>query len=283
MHRRGGYIIGEDERNVAKLIAPPEEGGFDLNAVWADDFHHNIEVTLIDASMYAAEFRRDLEETISVLQNGWLHPPPWPAGGPRHNTPCAHLPPERFVYCISNHDQIGNRACGERLNHFVSPEVYRAASALLCLVPYTPLIFMGQEWGASTPFLYFTDHHEELGRLVVEGRRRDLQRFAIFDQQLAAGDFPSPQAPETFQHSKLRWEESEAARTRRLSFCGGSTARPSGYRREHPARSSAPATALHTRVAGLSCGVLAIRRARTAARTGCCSAILRGGHRGQSA
>ncbi|MEI9898440.1 MAG: hypothetical protein WDN28_32425 [Chthoniobacter sp.] len=143
-----------------------------MNAVWADDFHHTVDVALIEGSMYAGTFEGKLHELVNTLSNGWVHPPPWPPGGPRLNTACAHLPPERFVFCISNHDQSGNRAFGERINHFISSGTYRAASALLCLVPYTPLIFMGQEWGASSPFLYFTDHHHELGKLVAEGRRR---------------------------------------------------------------------------------------------------------------
>jgi maltooligosyltrehalose trehalohydrolase len=99
---------------------------------------------------------------------------------------------------------VGNRALGERLNHMVKPEVYRAASALLLLTPYTPMLFMGQEWAASSPFQYFTDHHGELGKLVEAGRRREFK-----DAFENLTDVPSPQDPATFQRSKLNWDELE--------------------------------------------------------------------------
>jgi maltooligosyltrehalose trehalohydrolase len=254
VHDRGGYLIAEDERNEAKIIAPPEEGGFGLDAAWADDFHHSVEVALIEASMYAEYFGGEVKELANTLSNGWIHPPPWPPGGPRHNTSCAHLPPERFVFCISNHDQAGNRAFGERLNQLVSPETYRAASALLCLVPYTPLLFMGQEWGASTPFLYFTDHNAELGRLIDDGRRRDISRFPIFEEALTLRDLPSPQAPETFEQSKLRWEE---AGREGHGACLRLYREALRLRREHAV--FRPKDRASTRVAELSCEVLAIR------------------------
>jgi maltooligosyltrehalose trehalohydrolase len=113
------------------------------------------------------------------------------------------VPPPRFVHCIQNHDQVGNRALGDRLHHQVGLDAYRAASALLLLSPYTPLLFMGQEWAASSPFQYFTDHHADLGRLVTEGRRAEFAGFVAF----AGEQVPDPQARETFQRSKLRWDE----------------------------------------------------------------------------
>ena len=274
VHAHGGYIIAEDERNLAQLISPAEDDGFALDAVWADDFHHSVDAALIEGSMYAGTFEGKLHELANALQNGWVHPPPWPAGQPRYNTACAHLPPERFVFCISNHDQCGNRAFGERINHFISPETYRAASALLCLVPYTPLIFMGQEWGASTPFLYFTDHHAELGRLVEEGRRRDLLKYPVFEKELALRDFPSPQARETFEQSKLRWDETEQ---KGHGGCLRLYRAALRLRGEHSA--FRPRDRAHTQVAELSCEVLAIR-ARDADEDWLLLCDLRGGHRG---
>jgi maltooligosyltrehalose trehalohydrolase len=106
-----------------------------------------------------------------------------------------------------NHDQIGNHALGTRLNQLVAPAAFRAASALLCLVPYTPLILMGQEWAASTPFQYFTDHEAQLGRLVTEGRRSEFSGFAAFRDPVARARIPDPQAKQTFLQSKLRWDE----------------------------------------------------------------------------
>ena len=177
-------------------------------------------------------------------------------------------------FAFQNHDQCGNRAYGERLNHFISPETYRAASALLCLIPYTPLLFMGQEWGASTPFLYFTDHHAELGRLVEEGRRRDLLKFPIFEKELTLRDFPSPQARETFEQSKLRWDEAEQ---KGHGACLRLYREALRLRREHSA--FRPRDREHTQVAELSCEVMAIR-ARAAGEDWLLLCDLRGGHRG---
>jgi maltooligosyltrehalose trehalohydrolase len=205
VHARGGYIIAEDERNHAKLVSCPEQGGYGLDAVWADDFHHTVEVAVIEGSVYEKDFTGELKELVAALQQGWYYcGQVAPKNNKRRGSPCSELPPERFVHCIANHDQIGNRALGERLNHLVSPETYRAASALLLLAPYTPLLFMGQEWAASSPFQYFTDHHGELGRLVEEGRRKEFS--AAFEN---VTEVPSPQDPQTFLRSKLKWDEVE--------------------------------------------------------------------------
>jgi len=274
VHDRSGYIIAEDERNEAKIISPRGGYGYGFNAVWADDFHHIIEVALIDASTYATHFGGQLQELVNALQNGWVHPAPWPPGGVRHNTACAHLPPERFVFCISNHDQCGNRAFGERLNHFVSPETYRAASALLCLIPYTPMLFMGQEWGASTPFQYFTDHNEELGKLIEEGRRGELTRYPVFATALETKVLPSPQDEATFERSKLNWDESEHEGH---GACLRLYREALRLRRTHSV--FRPKDRACTRVDELSCGVLAIR-ARDADEDWLVLCDLRGGHQG---
>ncbi len=109
--------------------------------------------------------------------------------------------------CLQNHDQIGNRARGERLHHQIDAAAYRAASVVLLTAPQTPLLFMGQEWAASSPFLYFTDHGEPLGRLVTEGRRREFRDFAAFADPAAAERVPDPQALATFLASRLDWSE----------------------------------------------------------------------------
>jgi maltooligosyltrehalose trehalohydrolase len=207
VHARGGYIIAEDARNDAQIIMRRECGGYECDAVWADDFHHSIEVATIDASTYAGDFEGDAQELADLLEHGWAY-----RGeiAPRTGTPrgseCRHLPPEHFVYCISNHDQTGNRAFGERLHQMVPPEVARAAGTLLCLAPYTPLLFMGQEWAASSPFLYFTDHDKALGEAIEEGRRREFQpAFESARQQHAP--LPAPQDEATFRRSQLDWNE----------------------------------------------------------------------------
>jgi maltooligosyltrehalose trehalohydrolase len=207
VHGRGGYIIAEDERNEATIMAPAGCRGFGCDAVWADDFHHSVEVATIEASTYAEDFEGDVHELVDLLEHGWAYRGDVaPRTGEPRGSECRHLPPERFIYCISNHDQTGNRAFGERLHHLVSPETARAAAALLCLLPYTPLLFMGQEWGATAPFLYFTDHDEELGRAIEEGRQREFARIFEHARQ-TEHTIPAPQAEETFRKSKLDWGE----------------------------------------------------------------------------
>jgi maltooligosyltrehalose trehalohydrolase len=112
-----------------------------------------------------------------------------------------------MVFCLQNHDQIGNRAFGTRLHHQIEPALFRALSALLLFAPETPLLFMGQEWAASTPFLYFTDHHEALGPLVTEGRRQEFSRFEAFASEETRARIPDPQALGTFEASRLNWAE----------------------------------------------------------------------------
>lgn len=199
-HERGAFVIAEDERNLAAVIEPEGHG---MDAVYADDFCHTIQVVLGDAG-YADDFSGSAVELADELRHGWRHR--GQKNVPR-GTECGHLPPEKFVLCISNHDQAGNRAYGERLHHLTSPESYRAASALLLLSPGTPMLFMGQEWGASTPFLYFTDHHDELGRQVTKGRRKEFSRFPEFRDPAIARTIPDPQSTETFMRSKLDWSE----------------------------------------------------------------------------
>ncbi len=209
VHDRGGFVFAEDERNAAFLATPEADGGTGLDGLWADDFHHSVRVALNgERESYLRDFTGETEELADTLANGW-HYRGQESGnhGEARGTPCAQLPPHAFCYCISNHDQVGNRAFGERLTASCSPEAYRAASALLCLVPYTPLIFQGQEWAASTPFLYFTDHNAELGRLVTEGRRKEFKGFAAFADEESIKRIPDPQAESTFNASKLNWAE----------------------------------------------------------------------------
>jgi maltooligosyltrehalose trehalohydrolase len=200
-------VIAEDERNEARLLRPREEGGMGLDGVWADDLHHQLRRAFAgDSEGYYRDYTGSAEDIARTLRQGWFYEGQVSKNlGHARGTPAERLPPRCFVHCIQNHDQVGNRAHGERLGHDVSQAAFRAMSTLLLLSPYTPLLFMGQEWNARTPFLYFTDHHEELGRLVTEGRRREFAGFARF-----AGDtVPDPQAVETFERSRLDWSEAE--------------------------------------------------------------------------
>jgi maltooligosyltrehalose trehalohydrolase len=209
IHSLGGFVIAEDERNEAQLLRPRDRSGIGFDAIWADDFHHVVRVMLTGAREgYFKSYEGTADELSATLDHGWLL-----AGAERerqllgHPGEAAELSPQRFVFCISNHDQIGNQAFGLRLSEMVSSAAFRAASALLCLIPYTPLILMGQEWGASTPFLFFTDHQPELGRKVTAGRRQEFGGFAAFREPEARAKIPDPQAEETFRRSKLNWSE----------------------------------------------------------------------------
>ncbi|HWA10294.1 MAG TPA: malto-oligosyltrehalose trehalohydrolase [Opitutaceae bacterium] len=206
VHAREGFVIAEDERNLADLVR--EAGGEPgLDAVWADDFHHQARVALTGTrKSYFASYGGTTADLADTLLHGWSYrgqPFPFRGNSPRGSA-CRHLPASAFVVCLENHDQVGNRAHGERLEHLVTPAQFRAASLLLCLGPYVPLIFMGQEWAATAPFLFFTDHPGEVGLKVSEGRRRE------FDHGGPALDFPDPQHEATFRRSKLDWAEREA-------------------------------------------------------------------------
>ncbi len=206
---RPRLIIAEDRRNLAHMVRPEAEGGWGLDAVWADDFHHQVRHALAgDSDGYYRDFTGTTADLATTLRQGWFFTGQHSAylGGPRGTDPVG-LPPRRFVICLQNHDQVGNRAMGERLHHQIDPAAYRAATALLLCAPETPLLFAGQEWAASTPFLYFTDHEPTLGRLVSEGRRREFRSFAAFMDPTARERIPDPQDPGTFARSHLDWEE----------------------------------------------------------------------------
>ncbi len=206
---RNVLLIAEDHRNLAGMARPESAGGWGLDAVWADDFHHELRRGLAgDRDGYFKDFSGSTADIATTIRRGWFFV------GQRseyldevRGTDPAGLEPGRFVVCLQNHDQVGNRALGERLNQQIDAAAYRAASALLLLAPETPMLFMGQEWAAGSPFLYFTDHEPGLGKLVTEGRRREFRRFAAFSEPAAAERIPDPQASSTFERSRLDWRE----------------------------------------------------------------------------
>ncbi len=199
-------LMAEDDRNDPALV---RELGFD--AIWADDFHHAVHVTLTgERDGYYACYEPGAESIARAINHGWLYEGQvYPTSERPRGKPATALPAEAFIYCMQNHDQVGNRALGERLARLTSPEGGRAAALLLLFLPMTPLLFQGQEWSASTPFLYFTDHERSLGELVSRGRRDEFAHFAAFRDNLA--QIPDPQAPETFTRSKLDWNERDRA------------------------------------------------------------------------
>ena len=229
-------VHAEDHRNNAAMVADPGQRGWGLDGVWADDFHHVIRrMTAGDSHSYYADFKGTAGELAHTITQGWLYTgqPSAHMKRPRGTDP-AHVPMYRFVVCTQNHDQVGNRAQGERLHHTIAPEEWRAASVVLLTVPMLPLLFMGQEWAASSPFQYFTDLEPGLGRLVTDGRRREFAGFPEFSDPARRQQIPDPQATSTFDNSHLRWEEHASdVHARTLSLYRALIA----LRRDHPALS----------------------------------------------
>lgn len=202
-------VIAEDGRNLASLVKPEREGGCGLDGVWSDDFHHEMRRALAgDSDGYFQDFDGSASSIAATARQGWFFTgqPSGYFGHTRGSDP-AGVALSRFVFFIQNHDQVGNRAFGDRMHHTIDAAAWRAASALLLVLPEVPLLFMGQEWSASTPFQYFTDHNEELGHLVTEGRRREFSRFAAFSDPATRERIPDPQSEDTFHGSRLSWEE----------------------------------------------------------------------------
>ena len=168
------------------------EGGHGLDLVYADDFHHEVRVLLTgERDGYYADYAGRPERIVKAIREGFIYqgqPSVYP-GAPRGTATGEAA--WQFLFGLQNHDQVGNRALGERLNQVVDPGRYAAATALLLLAPETPALFMGQEFAASTPFLYFTDHEPGLGRLVTEGRRREFAGSAPSRTQRGGNGFPT--------------------------------------------------------------------------------------------
>ena len=194
-------VIGESDLNDPRLIRPVHEHGFGLDAQWSDDFHHAVHAALSRETVgYYADFG-SVSAIAAALREPFVYDGRYSAHRRRrHGAPSAGIPRNRFVVAIQNHDQVGNRATGDRLSAVLTPAQQRVAAALLLLSPYVPLLFMGEEYGEMNPFLYFVDHSDEpLISAVREGRRREFESFGW------GADVPDPYADSTFQSSKLDW------------------------------------------------------------------------------
>ena len=199
-------LIAESDLNDPRLVSPREAGGYGLAAQWADDVHHALHAFLTgERDGYYADFGT-LADLAKALERAFVYDGRYSTfRRRRHGTAPVGLSADRFVVCLQNHDQIGNRARGERIGHLVGVDRLKMGTALILAAPFVPLLFQGQEWAASAPFPYFTDHEDpDLGRAVGEGRRRE---FAAFGWRVE--DIPDPQAPETFAGAKLDWTELE--------------------------------------------------------------------------
>ncbi|MDQ4037534.1 MAG: malto-oligosyltrehalose trehalohydrolase [Actinomycetota bacterium] len=198
------WLIVESDLNAPRFVRSPRTGGYGLSASWADEWHHALHALLTgESSGYYSDFG-SLAHLAKALRQAWVYDGEYSAHRDRvHGRPPLGLSGEQFVVCTQNHDQIGNRAAGERLGMLTSIGRMKIAAALLLTGPFVPLLFQGEEWAASTPFQYFTDHQDpELGRAVSEGRRREFAYFGWRPE-----DVPDPQDLATFDRSRLQWSE----------------------------------------------------------------------------
>ena len=202
-------LIAETHENDTRYLEPTSEGGLGFDAVWCDDFHHVVHTAAShEHSGYYADYAGTTAELARTVNRGWLFEgQPSKHLGDVRGTSADGVEAAAFVYFIQNHDQVGNRAFGRRFAHLVGVAAQRRWAALLLLLPYTPMIFAGQEFAASSRFYYFTDHKEELGRQVTEGRREEFARFQEFADPRQQREIPDPQSSETFLASKLQLQE----------------------------------------------------------------------------
>jgi maltooligosyltrehalose trehalohydrolase len=197
-------LIAESDLNDPRIVRSRDAFGYGMDAQWSDDFHHALHSVLTGESVGYYEDFGHLDDLATALRHAFVY-----AGDHsdyrerRHGRRPDNVPGWRFVVAAQNHDQIGNRARGERLTHLVSPGRLKIGAAVLLTAPFVPMLFQGEEWAASTPFQYFTAHEDEaLGKAVSEGRRHEFAAFGWKPE-----DVPDPQALETFERSRLRWDE----------------------------------------------------------------------------
>ncbi len=200
---RSLVLIAESDLGDPRLVQPAARGGYGLDAHWSDDFHHAVHRFFTGESAgYYADFH-GLQDVAAALRDGYVYQGQFSEFRQRrHGRPPRGVAADQLVVFAQNHDQIGNRARGERLSMLLDVPRLKAIAALTILSPFVPLLFQGEEWGARTPFLYFTDHQDpNLARAVTEGRTREFASFRW------AGEVPDPQACATFERSKLDWSE----------------------------------------------------------------------------
>lgn len=209
MAERDIVFIAENEPQRGEHLLPPDEGGFGLDGMWNDDFHHAMRVALSGCrDGYFLDYTGCSQELLSALKHGflyqgqhyaWQHKP--------RGSPLRGAPRHACVHFLQNHDQVANTGLGDRLHTFVSLRRYRAATAVLLLGPQTPLLFMGQEFLASNRFMFFADHEPPLCDTVHQGRREFLQQFESYATPEIQAAIPDPADERTFMQSKLDWDE----------------------------------------------------------------------------
>ncbi|MDY0881630.1 malto-oligosyltrehalose trehalohydrolase [Dongia soli] len=243
------HLVLENDANIARFLRRNPEGAY-YDAQWNDDFHHVGHVLLTgEQDGYYADYASETINRLGrSLTEGFVYQGEASSfrDGETRGEPSKDLPPFAFVNFLQNHDQIGNRAFGDRLAKLASLDAYRAMTAILLLAPEIPLLFMGEEWRETKPFLFFCDFDGDLAEAVRNGRRREFSRFPAFADPESQARIPDPNAIETFQQSMLDWNHratNEAAldlyrqllalRHREIMPRLGTTAGPASYRTEH--------------------------------------------------
>ena len=209
------FVVAESDLGDPRLVTAREAGGYGLDAQWNDDFHHALHAALTgERQGYYCDFG-SMEALAKTLRGAFFHDGTWSTfRGRSHGRPVDRLrtPGHRFAGFLQNHDQVGNRATGDRISATLSPGLLKVGAGLLLASPFTPMLFMGEEWGATTPWRFFTDHQEpELARAVSEGRRREFATHGW-----ASEDVPDPQDLETYRRSVLDWSEPSRPEHREL-------------------------------------------------------------------
>jgi len=213
--RRPLTLIAESDLNNPKLVTPREAGGYGLDGQWSDDFHHAVHVALTgETTGWLADFE-PLSALVKVCERGFFHDGTFSSyRGRAHGVTIdtAAMPSWRLVVCAQNHDQVGNRAVGDRNVDSLDDDQLASAALLTLTGPFTPMLFQGEEWAASTPFQFFTSHEEpELGEATARGRIEEFSRLG-WDPAIV----PDPQDPETFERSRLDWSELGEGRHARI-------------------------------------------------------------------
>jgi len=217
--KRSIVVVAENEEQKAKLVRPRCAGsrdprttgneGYGLDGVWNDDFHHSAVVALSGHNeAYYSDYLGRPEELLAACKQGFLYQGQWSQWQEkRRGTPARDIPPWAFITFLENHDQVSNSLCGKRLRELTSAGRYRAVTALLLLGPGTPMLFHGQEFGATTPYLFFADHHAELAAMVHNGRKEFLSQFPSIATEEAQAAIDDPAKEETFRRCRLDFTE----------------------------------------------------------------------------
>jgi len=201
--RRDLVLIAESNLNDPRFVTPRESNGLGMDAQWSDDFHHALFAVLTGEQQGYYEDFGSMAQLAKALEQTFVYDGIYSKYRKRmHGRPVRWLSQHRFLGYIQDHDQVGNRAVGDRITHIAGFDRAKIAAAFVMMSPFVPMIFQGEEWGASSPFQYFADHEPEIAKLVSAGRKKEFEGFGWKPDEI-----PDPESIETFQRSKLKWEE----------------------------------------------------------------------------